>query len=89
MENPIKDYEVRLHPRISKQLKNMSSNIRNAVLTKMRNLARDPRPMGHEKIKKTKGYRLRHGDLRIIYEIDDRSKIVSVQAVLPRNKSYR
>ncbi|MEI6084420.1 MAG: type II toxin-antitoxin system RelE/ParE family toxin [Verrucomicrobiota bacterium] len=53
-------------------------------------MAVNPRPPG---CKKLKGYhdlwRVRLGDYRVIYSIDDRARAVDVNAVRHRSEAYR
>ena len=52
-------------------------------------LADDPRPEGCRKVVSFKGvaYRVRAGDYRVIYEVDDKQKTVEILGVLPRPKA--
>ena len=55
-----------------------------------RTLADTPRPAGMKKLKGAGGLlRLRVGDYRILYEVDDAKKLVTVAEVLHRSKAYR
>ncbi|MFQ5848911.1 MAG: type II toxin-antitoxin system RelE/ParE family toxin [Candidatus Methylomirabilales bacterium] len=50
-------------------------------------------PFGGRDIKPVKGepgtYRARVGDLRVVYEVERRSRIVIVHLILPRGEAYR
>lgn len=48
------------------------------VVAKIQLLARDPRPHGCEKLSGAEKYRVRQGDYRVLYEIDDSAKVVTV-----------
>ena len=54
-------------------------------------LADQPRPHGVVKLKGTKDdrWRVRVGDYRVLYAIDDRRKTVEVARVLHRREAYR
>jgi mRNA interferase RelE/StbE len=53
-------------------------------------LADDPRPEGNEKLEGTDdGFRIRIGDYRVIYRVDDKERQVKVTDVLPRKDAYR
>ena len=52
-------------------------------------LAVDPRPFGCEKLSAAEKYRLRQGDYRIVYAIDDPRSIVTVVKVAHRRDVYR
>lgn len=51
-------------------------------------LAQDPRPPGCKKLKGEPGYRIRVGEYRIVYEIDDAIRVVLVQRAGPRKDIY-
>jgi mRNA interferase RelE/StbE len=53
------------------------------------NLAVNPRPFGYKKLKGEEAYRIRVGDYRIIYEIDDGKIIVTVVSVGNRKDIYK
>jgi len=56
---------------------------------KIRGLGEDPRPPGAEKLRGKEGWRIRVGDYRVIYEIDDRSREVMIYRVQHRKDIYR
>jgi len=51
-------------------------------------LAVNPRPYGCKKLKGRDGYRIRKGDFRIIYDIDDKILVVEVIAIGQRKDIY-
>ncbi len=55
----------------------------------MLTLQKDPRPAGAKKLMGGDGYRLRVGDWRILYRIDDASKRVYIYRVKHRREVYR
>jgi mRNA interferase RelE/StbE len=58
-----------------------------AALLKLEN---DPRPPGCRKLRGSEGWRIRVGDWRIIYHIDDEDHIVTIVAVRRRREdTYR
>ena len=59
------------------------------VVAKIQLLARDPRPHGSEKLSGVEKYRIRQGDYRILYQIDDSAKLVTVVKVGNRREVYR
>lgn len=61
------------------------SKIRAKILT----LASDPRPHGALKLTGDGGYRLRAGNFRILYRIDDAAGKVFVYRVKHRREAYR
>lgn len=71
-------YAVEAYPRVRKALRQLDPKARASVLAKMRELTADPRPMGAESLR---GYppwlRVRAGDYRIIYAVDDQARVVT------------
>jgi mRNA interferase RelE/StbE len=48
-----------------------------------------PRPLGSKKlVGDTDGWRLRVGDYRILYEIEDTARVVTVGRILHRSDAY-
>lgn len=54
-------------------------------------LASEPRPKGVLKLKATRGerWRVRVGDDRVLYAIDDRRKLIEIARILHRREAYR
>lgn len=63
---------------------------RQRIVERIRSLVNDPRPPGVEKLSGTKEkYRIRQGDYRILYEIEDDVLVVYVVKVGHRRDVYR
>ncbi len=52
-------------------------------------LAENPRPPGAKKLRAVGAYRLRVGVWRILYDVDDESRTVTVYRVKHRREAYR
>ena len=52
-------------------------------------LEQNPRPTGVVKIKESDYWRIREGDYRIIYNIDDSNKIITVTKIGHRREIYK
>lgn len=52
-------------------------------------LGQDPRPPGCLKLTGREGWRVRTGDYRVIYEIDDKRQVVTILHVGHRRDVYR
>jgi mRNA interferase RelE/StbE len=59
------------------------------VVARIEDLAADPRPHGAEKLTADEKYRVRQGNYRILYQIDDRAKRVTVVKIGDRKEAYR
>lgn len=83
-------HRVELAPAAQRQLRRLppgdAARLRGPILA----LAIDPRPLGVSKLSGTDFWRLRVGDLRVIYLIDDATSLVVVLRVARRSESmYR
>jgi mRNA interferase RelE/StbE len=66
-----------------------NSNVERIVFA-VKNLALDPTPKGHKKLKASLDvFRIRQGDYRIIYEIDRVSQQVRILCVRHRKDAYK
>ena len=72
-------YRIEFSKSALKQLKKFSNDVQNQIIQKMDELTLNPRCLGYKKLVDVGSYRVRVGDYRIIYDIDD--KIVSILIV--------
>ena len=82
-------YKLVITRSASKELEDVPSKDRNRLIAKIRTLNENPRPNGVEKLSGDDKYRLRQGDYRILYEIQDRELIVTVVRIGNRRDVYR
>ena len=82
-------YKVILSARIEKSLRSSERSLKNRILSALIALATDPRPPGCIKIKSEDGvWRIRVGDYRIGYVIDDAALSVTVVRIGNRSDFY-
>jgi len=62
---------------------------RTIVLGTANGLSEDPRPLGSRQLRDRPGRRLRVGDYRILYDVDDDRRKVLVAEVWHRQMGYR
>lgn len=82
-------YKIEVRRRAQHALDRLPENDFQAVVQTIKELAQTPRPRGVEKVKITGLWRVRQGDYRIIYAIDDREHLVIVVRVGHRREIYR
>ena len=82
-------YRVDLRRQPQRALDKLPKSDFQAVIEAIKNLAQMPRPRGIEKVKSTGLWRIRQGDYRVIYAIDDNEHIVTVVRVGHRREIYR
>jgi mRNA interferase RelE/StbE len=84
-------YSLSIKPSAGKELMDLGSKVdRQRIVGKIHGLASDPRPHGSEKLAgyETR-YRIRQGNFRVVYEIDDQKREVTVYKVGHRKDVYR
>jgi len=59
------------------------------IVERIRLLAENPRPFGCEKLSAQERYRIRQGNYRIVYSIDDDGRAVEVFKIGHRREVYR
>lgn len=83
-------YQIEISTRAAKQLKKLSGDIRDKINEKILDLAENPRPSGVVKLENADNkYRIRVGNYRVLYEIEDDVLIVKVVRVGHRRDIYR
>lgn len=82
-------YQIELRRRAQRVLDRLSKTDFRAVIAAIKELAQTPRPRGVEKIKITGLWRIRQGDYRIIYAIDDNRQIIIIVRLGHRREIYR
>ncbi len=82
-------YKLSILRRAQKQLAKIPTNDYKKVKKAILDLAQDPRPPGSKKLKGRDGWRIRQGDYRIIYEIQDDQLIIIVLNIGNRRDIYR
>jgi len=81
-------YDLLVLPPAQKDLDKLETRSFERVVMKIRALAGDPRPQGCLKLTGEQGYRLRVGDQRVLYRIDDTSKRIYIYRVKHRKDVY-
>lgn len=82
-------YTVEVSKRAGRDLKKLARDVQVRVAAAIEALARDPRPSGVKKLTDTPGlYRIRVGDYRIIYTIEDERLVILVLGIGSREDIY-
>ena len=82
-------YEVILRRTAEKEFGRLPAKLHQRITEKLLSLECEPRPFGVQKLHGHDGYRVRVGDWRILYLIDDQKQIVEVIAIGNRRNVYR
>jgi mRNA interferase RelE/StbE len=82
-------YTIQLKPRAERELDRLPLTIARRIWRKLLALEKAPRPRGTSKLEGTDGYRIRIGDYRVVYIVDDREQTVDIIRVAHRKEVYR
>ena len=82
-------YTLELKPSARKELEKLSDPLLARVIAKIEGLATNPRPAGCRKLRGYRDlWRIRVGDYRVIYIVDDARKSLSVTRIAHRREVY-
>ena len=82
-------YKVEIKKSAVKEIESLPKRDLQAVLEKINSLTENPRQHGCEKLSGQEKYRVRCGDYRILYSIEDAILVVCVVKVGHRREVYR
>lgn len=83
-------FAIEWKPTVRKQIRRLDPVIRRRVIEAVANLGLDPRPVGSVILAGSPSWRrIRVGDYRVIYEIQDEALVVLVLRVGSRGDVYR
>ena len=84
-------YRVYIDESAIKSLDNLPKKIQRQIGRKIELLATNPRPRGAQKIRGVEGdyFRIKSGNYRIIYQVDDQKITVFVVRIADRKEVYR
>lgn len=85
-----RSYRIEIAPAAKRQLKKLPRSAQNLVIDKIATLAANPRAVGTVKLTGIEDlYRIRVGDYRIIYHIQDKMLLIVVVKVANRKDVYK
>lgn len=83
-------YKVELKKSVEKDLRKIDSKFIPKIISAIQNLAEEPRPAASRPlVGSQRTYRVRVGDYRIVYLIDDDAALIEVQRVRHRKDVYK
>jgi mRNA interferase RelE/StbE len=82
-------YSVGVERKAQKQIARLSSEMQDRIEAALGALAYDPRPPGCRKLHDREGWRIRIGDYRVVYLVDDDRLTVTILLVAHRRDVYR
>lgn len=72
-----------------RELLNLDKNLAKRILDKIKLLEEDPYGQSSQKLGGGRGYRIRIGDYRVIYTIDNKAKTITIIKIRHRREVYR
>ncbi|MGH3459162.1 type II toxin-antitoxin system RelE family toxin [Aeromicrobium sp.] len=82
------EYRIELRPAAARALRKLDPQVRNRIQGAIALLAQDPRPPGARALQGRPGLRVRVGDYRIIYTVDNDVLLVVVVRLGHRRDVY-
>jgi mRNA interferase RelE/StbE len=82
-------YRVIFRKSVAQDLRSIPNRDLRKILTTIESLSEGPQPSGVEKLSGQDRYRIRQGNYRIVYEINDKEVVVVVVKVGHRKDVYR
>ena len=82
-------YEIRLHPDAARAYRRLHGKLRDRIRNAIDRLGDSPRPTGVVKLAGLDDFRVRVGDYRVVYSVDDRKRLVIVARIAHRREVYR
>ena len=82
-------YKIQIKPSAVKELEKLPGKDLQKIISKIKSLSGDPRPPGCEKLSGDEKYRIRQGNYRIVYAIEDDILIVFVVKIVHRRDIYK
>ena len=82
-------YSLIVLPSAEKQILRLNPPEYDSIRTRINALKDNPRPAGCRKLRDIPGWRIRAGRYRVVYEIDDSKKTITVLKVAHRKDVYK
>ena len=84
------NYKLRIKKSAVKELEAISrKSDRQRIATRIESLAQNPRPPGCKKLSGSDRYRIRQGDFRIVYSVEDDELVIYVVKIGNRKSVYK
>jgi len=82
-------YTVEIKRSAEREMNRLPEVFHSRIGEKILALEGEPRPSGSRKLEGGEGYRLRVGDYRVLYTIDDQKQRVLIYSIAHRREAYR
>jgi len=85
----VANYKILIKSTAAKELARLPKKDIQRITSKIKSLSADPRQHGCEKLSAQERYRIRQGNYRIVYSIEDNKLIVYVIKIAHRSVVYK
>jgi mRNA interferase RelE/StbE len=86
----VREYTVVFARSARKELQALDRTVATRILKRIEALTREPRPSGCKKLEGTDNlWRIRIGDWRVVYSVDDNKSLVEISVIRHRREAYR
>jgi mRNA interferase RelE/StbE len=82
-------YKITIKKSAAKELEVIPKKDLLKIVKRIQSLAQNPRPQGSQKLSGINHLRIRQGDYRVVYYVDDKDGIVDVVKIGHRREIYR
>ncbi|HEV8354799.1 MAG TPA: type II toxin-antitoxin system RelE/ParE family toxin [bacterium] len=82
-------YKLFIKASAVKDLEAVPKGDRERIIRRIKALAGNPRPVGHEKLSAGEKYRVRQGDYRVVYLVDNDALEITIFKIGHRREVYR
>ncbi len=82
-------YKITVKKSAAKELEEIPGKELRKIVRRIQSLVQNPRPHGSQKLSARQRYRVRQGDYRIVYSIDDKDSVIDIVKIGHRREIYR
>jgi mRNA interferase RelE/StbE len=82
-------YTIKIKPSAQKDLDSLPDKEVLNILNKINMLSENPRPVGTQKLSNLDSYRIRSGNYRVLYEVNDKSRSIFIFRIKHRKEAYK
>jgi mRNA interferase RelE/StbE len=84
------NYQITFSRSARKELQKLEENLLHKIFSKIQMLGDNPKPSGCRKLQSYENlWRIRIGDYRVLYSIEENEKIIDIVAVRHRKEAYK
>ncbi len=82
-------YQVHLKRSAEKELEQLPAKLHDKIVQRLLELQENPFPKNIKKLQGRDGFRIRVGDYRILYQLDEITKTIEIISIAHRKEVYR